>query len=128
MIKNKEHFLLLCSGGFAAGIANGLLGAGGGIIMTFVLARVIRDENDEDSKRRDVFANVILSILPISALSALIYLLRGSFSLDNFSPFLLPSVVGGSAGALLLSRINVTFLKYLFAVLVIFSGIYMILR
>ncbi|MGN1048463.1 MAG: TSUP family transporter [Eubacteriales bacterium] len=124
-LKGNTKAILLGLGGLAGGIANGLLGAGGGIVMTFVLEYVF-DEND--LPRRDLFANVIAAALPISVVSAVIYTLRGDIEFDKFGAFALPAVIGGLAGALLLSRIKTSFLKRIFALLVIWSGIYMILK
>lgn len=123
--KSRNAFLLLLAGGFFGGIANGLLGAGGGIIMTFVLEKIL--PHDEYS-RRDIFANVIAATLPISVLSTIIYGVRGHIKAEKFSVFLLPAVVGGLVGAYFLSRINVVWLKRIFAILVIWSGIYMVIR
>lgn len=124
-LKGNTKAILLGLGGLAGGIANGLLGAGGGIVMTFVLEYVF-DENE--LQRRDLFANVIAAALPISVVSAVIYTLRGDIEFDKFGAFVLPAVIGGLAGALLLSRIKTSFLKRIFALLVIWSGIYMIMK
>ncbi len=121
-VKNRE-FLVLAVGGLAGGFVNGLLGAGGGIIFTFLLQSVM-----SASEKRDTFANVIAATLPISALSAVLYGIKGNINTEKFSIFLIPAIAGGFAGALLLNRINTDLLKKLFAVLVIWSGIYMLIR
>lgn len=120
----SSQFTLLALSGIAAGIANGLLGAGGGIIITYTLARLLREQNADT---RDVFANVVAAMLPMTAVSAIIYALRGNLKLNDASPFLLPAVIGGIAGAIVLGRINTNLLKKIFAALVIFSGVRMIL-
>ncbi len=128
MIKKKlgsnAKFTLLALGGLAGGLANGLLGAGGGIIMTFVLEKAMEDEIE----RRDIFANVIAATLPISLLSTAIYAGKGNISSERFSVFVIPAIVGGLVGAFLLSRISTVWLKRIFALLVIWSGIYMVMR
>ena len=128
MIKKKlgsnAKFTLLALGGLAGGLANGLLGAGGGIIMTFVLEKAMEDEIE----RRDIFANVIAATLPISLLSTAIYAGKGNISTERFSVFVIPAIVGGLVGAFLLSRISTVWLKRIFALLVIWSGIYMVMR
>ncbi len=120
----SSQFALLALSGIAAGVANGLLGAGGGIIVTYTLARLLREQN---AATRDVFANVVAAMLPMTAVSAVIYALHGNLKLNEASPFLLPAIIGGIAGALLLGRINTNLLKKIFAALVIFSGVRMIL-
>ncbi len=124
-IKARTKAIILGLGGLFGGLANGLLGAGGGIIMTFVLEMVM---TEEEMPRRDIFANVIAATLPISMLSTVIYGVRGNIAIERFGVFVIPAVIGGLAGAYLLSRISTAWLKRIFAILVIWSGIYMIMR
>lgn len=121
---SSPDFLLLSTAGVAAGLANGLLGAGGGIIITFAFAKLLGNHEDAG---RDIFANVVAAMLPMTAISAIIYALGGKFDIKESAPFLLPAVIGGIIGALLLGKINTKWLKRIFAVLVIFSGARMIL-
>ena len=120
----SPEFFLLSLAGTSAGLANGLLGAGGGIIVTYALARLLREQN---ASARDVFANVVAAMLPMTTVSAVVYALNGNLDLKDASPFLLPAVIGGVIGALLLGRINTHWLKKIFAALVLFSGVRMIL-
>ncbi len=120
----KHSAPLIAIGGFIAGFINGLLGAGGGIIIVFVLSRLIKDEVTP----RDIFANALCIMLPISVLSCIIYVLNGNANFEGFLPFLIPAIAGGLLGAILLSKINTDFLKKLFAVLVAISGILLIVK
>ena len=95
--------------------------------MTFALGYMIK-QGRLQMEERDIFANVIAATLPISVMSALIYGARGNIDFSGFSVFVLPAVCGGVVGAFFLSKINVVFLKRIFALLVIWSGIYMIIR
>ena len=124
-ISTSEKMFILGLGGFFGGLANGLLGAGGGIIMTFVLEAVM---SESEMARRDIFANVIAATLPISLFSTIIYALRGNIKIEKFSIFVIPAVAGGLAGAYLLSKISPVWLKRIFALLVIWSGIYMVIK
>ena len=127
----KEHInttgkiFILALGGFFGGLANGLLGAGGGIIMTFVLEAVM---DEAKMAKRDIFANVIAATLPISLFSTIIYGFRGDLRLDKFGNFVIPAIAGGFFGAYLLSKISPLWLKRIFALLVIWSGIYMVIK
>ena len=120
----STDFPVLALAGLAAGLANGLLGAGGGIIVTYALVRVL---GDKGNATKDVFANVVAAMLPMTAVSAVIYALRGNLDLKQPAPFLLPAVIGGVIGALLLGRVNTVGLKKIFAALVVFSGLRLIL-
>lgn len=119
----KDSSLLLIVGGILAGFINGLLGAGGGIIIVFVLSRVLRE-----SDSRDIFANALCVMLPLSAVSCAIYVANGSTSFEGFSAFILPAILGGLLGGLLLCKINTFFLKKLFAALVAISGFLLLFR
>ena len=121
----SSDFPLLAAAGLSAGLANGLLGAGGGIIMTFALEAVM---SEEEMPRRDIFANVIAATLPISVFSTVLYGIRGNLETENFGVFVIPAVIGGIIGAYLLSRISTLHLKRIFSILVIWSGIYMVLK
>ncbi len=122
----KARLLLLAASGAAAGFLNGLLGAGGGIILIYALSALNPDKSPNGV--RDNFASTIACILPVTILSALLYARDGRMDLSAVSPLVLPAAVGGLAGAYLLGRINTALLKKLFALLVIYSGISMILR
>jgi uncharacterized membrane protein YfcA len=109
--------------GLLSGLVNGLLGAGGGILIVFGLAPLIA-RNSED--RRDVFANALCVMLPVSVVSLINYTAAGHLPEADFAPILIPCVIGGAIGALLLDRVNTTLLQRLFALIVIWSGAAMI--
>ncbi len=111
--------------GLAAGVVNGLLGAGGGIITVFALTKIYKDKMSE---KNDVFAHALCVMLPLSLLSCTLYLIRGSFSAEGFGVFVLPAVLGGAIGGFLLDKLRATVLRRLFATLVIISGILLIVR
>ena len=85
-MKNKGFGALTL--GFFAGLLNGLLGAGGGIILVRGAEKVMPREYHDS---RDVFANALCVMLPLSAVSALAYVLRGSVHGLEFAPFILPA-------------------------------------
>lgn len=124
-MKNKtiENFLGITIA-FAAGIVNGLLGTGGGIILVFWLAFVMK--SDRGYSPRDVFATVISIVLPMSLVSLWVYASDGGIDFGNAAEYLLPGVAGGVSGAFLLNKINVKLLKKIFAVMVIYAGIKML--
>lgn len=109
---------VLLIAGFSAGIINGLLGAGGGIVLIFVLAALLDG--------RDVYANAIAVTLPITLLSTIRYAADGQLPISDFVPLLFPAAIGGIFGAWLLDRIDVSLTKKIFAALIIWSGINML--
>ncbi len=122
----KTRFFLLLSIGCGAGFLNGLLGAGGGILLVYALSAINPDKSPEGV--RDNFAATIAAVLPVTLLSAILYAADGRMDFASVTPLIVPALLGGTAGAWLLGRINTNLLKKLFAVLVIYSGIRMLLR
>lgn len=118
--KNGTRALVM---GFLSGLLNGLLGAGGGIILVRGANKILPREYGEG---RDVFANALCVMLPLSAVSAVAYVLRGSVSGVSFTPFILPAVIGGIGGGMLLSVIDTRLLRLIFSALVVWSGFSML--
>lgn len=110
--------------GICAGFVNGLLGAGGGIIAVWGLSRMLRGR---EAGRRDVFANALAVMLPLSAVSAANYSLSGLADGRELGILVLPAIVGGLCGALILDRISVDWLKLIFSAVVIYSGMTMLI-
>ena len=123
----KHHFLIflpLLALGLGAGFINGLLGAGGGILIVFGLSRLLRGKIRDP---RSVYASAIAVILPLSILSAIQYFRQGSLELITLSYLILPAIIGGAVGALLLRRLSPAALSRVFAAVVLLSGITLVL-
>ena len=120
---------LLAVGGLLAGFCNGLLGAGGGIVLVLLLSRVL-PQNEESS--RAVYANALCVMLPLSLATLLRYAERGvfspSFAGELSSPYLIGAVAGGVFGGILLGNTRNSRLRKLFALLTLASGVLMITR
>ena len=111
--------------GVLAGFTNGLLGAGGGIIIVYALSMAMPKDGLD---ARDVFANALCVMLPISVVSVVGYSLLGKIGVDGLSFFILPAILGGVCGGFLLCRINGAFLKKLFSIIVIYSGVMLMIK
>ena len=109
--------------GLLSGFVNGLLGAGGGILAVFALS-----SHFGEGEKRDLYANALSVMLPISALSCVRYAMAGNLHPDGFGVYALPAVAGGILGGILLGRLKSSFLGKVFGALVIFSGILLIVR
>ncbi len=110
--------------GLSAGLVNGMLGAGGGILVVFALSAVLGDSCEP----RDLYANALCVMLPISVVSCVRYAMAGNLNTDGFGLYALPAIAGGLLGGLLLGRIKGTALKRLFAALVIYSGVILMIK
>lgn len=123
MTKTAKNISFLTLSALAAGLINGLLGAGGGIVAVWALSRALSPHLTD---KRDAFANALAIMLPISAISAAIYGMRGAIDSRELDILILPAIAGGLIGALVLDKINVTWLRLIFAVIIVYSGLTML--
>ena len=122
LIKSK-YFLMLA--GVTVGVTNGLLGAGGGIIAVWALRAALGDAIEDD---RDVLANALCITLPISALSCLSYALHGNLKINGIGLYVIPAILGGALGGVLLGKLKSQSVRRLFSTLVVVSGVLLIIR
>lgn len=116
-----KNIIICLLGGIFVGFLNGFFGGGGGMIVVPLLTLLL------GLPEREAHATAILTILPISLSSAIVYMIKGSIDYFDFSFVTLGFVVGGVAGALLLKKSNNIFLKILFSLIMIGAGIKIIL-
>ena len=129
-------WLLWAFVGLSAGFMNGLLGASGGILLVSALPHLptpacltigMNPFGQVGADRRDLFASALAVMLPVSAVSAFRYWQAGFHPAPSFLlPLLAPAAAGGIVGAYLLERTSPLFLRRLFAVVILVSGIRML--
>lgn len=122
----RRRLAIYCTGGFAAGFVNAMLGSGGGILLLYALHYAKKAVSPDEV--RDQFATVISVMIPLSVLSAIFYFHAELPPLSVWLTFSLPGVAGGILGAMFLDRIHTSFLKNAFSLLTIYAGIQMLLR
>lgn len=137
---SKKQLFFLCAAGLVAGLINGLIGTGGGIIIVYTLSYFKRKRRGADLDTepggdiRDILATAIASILPITAVSALLYSLTSSSATSTASStikyaiYIVPAACGGICGAALLDVFNSSVIKKIFSALVVWAGVSMILK
>ena len=123
--KTRRDIVRLSAYGIAAGFLNGLLGAGGGIVLIYALS-ALHPQADAEGVR-DIFAAAILCVIAMSALSAALYTADHGIGTEVISDIILPAAAGGILGAFLLDKIRTDTLKKIFAGVVLFGGLRMIL-
>lgn len=101
-----KKFYLYISAIFA-GLINGLLGAGGGMIIVPALLNYKLD-------RKQVHANSVCIIFCMCVLSTIIYINSNNVAFQDTIPYLIWGVIGSVAGSLLLDRMNPNILKKMF--------------
>ncbi|HEX3028776.1 MAG TPA: sulfite exporter TauE/SafE family protein [Clostridia bacterium] len=114
----KFFFYIL---GLVSGVANGLFGSGGGVILVPML-----EKSGIEVKKSH--ASSLAITLPLSIVSAIFYSLRGSFEFSDALPLIPFGLVGALMGGLLLKKISSVWLKRIFGILLIIAGGRLILR
>lgn len=114
--KNKWILLIFSA---LAGFINGFLGGGGGVIIVALLLSVVK------LHQKHAQATALLIILPLTIVSAIVYLCKGNVDWQPTLWATLGVVVGGVVGALLLSKIKGNAAKIIFAVVLIAGGVKM---
>ena len=127
-IVSKRTLAVLAVCGAVAGLINGLLGTGGGLVIIWAMCRLAEAEGcaaDPDSARenlRSTMASAVAAIIPMSAVSAVMYAADGNADIAAAARFLPGAVIGGVAGAILLDRLKVAAVKKIFAAMLIYAG------
>lgn len=104
------------SGG-AAGLVNGLFGAGGGMVLLPLL------EHTTDLSQHEIFASSVCVILPMCVVSAGVYLLQGdSFALEAV-PYLIGGAMGGAIAGLILKKLPTKWLHRVLGLFILWGGL-----
>ena len=115
----KNKWTLALFGGIA-GFINGFLGGGGGVLVVSLLLTVMA------LPQKNAQATALLIILPLTVVSAVVYLFKGVIDWQPTLWATLGVVLGGVVGALLLSKLKSDVIKIIFAVVLILGGIKML--
>ena len=116
----KEKLILLASGA-VIGTLNGFFGGGGGMVCVPILEKVLKLDN------KHAHATAIAVIMPLSLISAFIYVFNGY--IQTF-PLLVVGggvVVGGILGSFILKFLPPKAVRIIFAIIMFAGGIKLIL-
>ena len=116
MKRNQFFSVLLCIlAGALAGAANGIFGAGGGLVLVPFFIRVLSmDETD-------ALPTSIAVILPLSFVSALTYHIRIEF--QTLLPFFVGGLAGGLVGGLIFRYVSTHLLRQILGIFILYSGL-----
>ncbi len=103
--------------GAAAGAINGLLGAGGGMLLVPMLSA------GGDFDEQEIFPASIAIMLPLSIVSLIVSGLQGPLPWTMALPYLIGSVPGGLLAGAVGRRIPVKWLHRCLGILIIWGGI-----
>lgn len=103
--------------GAAAGAVNGFFGAGGGMVLVPLLTRWAK------FGEKEAFATSVAVILPLSAVSAVIYFMRQALAPADVLPYLAGGLVGGFLGGRVFKKIPAKLLRRLLALFIIYAAV-----
>lgn len=113
----KFTSITIISAGLAAGITNGLFGAGGGMVLVPLLCSTKLFAEEE------IFPASISIILPICTVSLFTNAMQGIFPWKEALPYLIGSGIGGVIAGCLGQRIPVKWLHRILGVFIIWGGV-----
>ncbi|HIV47323.1 MAG TPA: sulfite exporter TauE/SafE family protein [Candidatus Acutalibacter stercorigallinarum] len=103
--------------GALAGLCNGLFGAGGGLFLVPLFTRWAGMD------QRRAFATSVAVVLPLSLVSAGVYLCRGAVDLAAAWPYLLGGFAGGLLSGRVFTKVPVGWLRRGFGALLLYGGV-----
>jgi len=119
--KENKNFFVSALFGIVIGIINGLFGAGGGMIAVPVLKKI-------GLEQKEAHANAIAIILPITLVSAIMYVLKDMVTLKDALIYLPTGVVGALLGTLCLKKISPVVLKRIFGGFMVYAGVRLLIK
>jgi len=119
-MKNKMKKLKIIPIGLVVGLANGLFGAGGGTLLVPALEKILKFETHK------AHATALAVILPLSVLSAGLYIWGVDVDYQVVILVSVGGVVGGVIGAKLLKRLSAGWLNMLFGIFLAAGAIRML--
>ena len=107
----------IATAGIAAGIINGLFGAGGGMVLIPLLT-LLTDLNDDE-----LFSSSLAIMLPICIVALSATALHQPLPLRESIPYLVGSAVGGILAGMLQGKIPTIWLHRILGLLIIWGGV-----
>ncbi len=107
--------------GALIGGVNILLGAGGGMLTV-----PLYKKNGMTQKQAQI--NAVATILPISIISAFIYIYNGEVKISDAYIYLIPGLIGSILGTFFIKKISNNILTIIFSVFMIWAGLRLILK
>ncbi len=104
------------------GAINGLFGGGGGMLVIPVMTLLLGLEE------KKAHSSAILTILPLSLVSSLIYVIRGDFVLKSGGFVTAGVILGGILGTFVMKKLSNNVLSIVFYAIMIFAGISMLVN
>lgn len=120
-MSTKNKTFLTAAAGIGIGFINGLLGAGGGMIAVPLLKRL-------GLNQKEAHANAVAVILPISIISAVMYIWKDYVNLSDALIYIPTGLFGAVIGTYILKKISPLWLKRIFGGFMVYAGIRLLLK
>ena len=117
----KRENLVSAAAGLAIGAVNGLFGAGGGMLAVPFLKKL-------GFEQKSAHANAVAVILPISVISAVLYMYKDYVNHKDALIYIPTGVIGALLGTFALKKISPVWLKRIFGGFMVYAGIRLLLR
>ncbi len=120
-LKNIKKYLKPTVFGVGVGIVNGVFGAGGGMLAVPLLKK-------SGLEQKSAHANAVAVILPITVISAILYLIKGNVAFRDSFAFIPTGLLGSVIATFALQKFSNKLLQKIFAVFMIYAGIRLLTR
>ena len=107
--------------GIAVGVVNGIFGAGGGMLAVPLLKKAGLDQ-------KSAHANAVAVILPITVISAVLYLIKGSVALSDSYIYIPTGLIGSVIATFAIKKISNNLLRKIFGGFMIYVGIRLLIK
>ena len=121
ILKRKNNNLIISLSGLALGFINGIFGAGGGMIAVPLLKKL-------GFSQKEAHENAVAIILPITVLSAILYLAKDYVNFKESLVYLPTGLTGALAGTFIMKKISGNLLKKIFSCVLIYAGARLLLK
>lgn len=103
------------------GVINGMFGAGGGMLAVPMLKKI-------GFEQKQAHANAVAVILPITVVSAALYLLKGTVNISDSIAYIPTGLIGSYIGTLIIRKISPMWLKRIFGGFMVYAGVRLLIK
>ncbi|MBR5202017.1 MAG: sulfite exporter TauE/SafE family protein [Clostridia bacterium] len=107
--------------GMLIGSVNIILGAGGGMLTVPLYKKM-------GMEQKNAQINTVATILPITFISSIIYLINGNVNFSNAYIYLIPGLLGSIIGTFAIKKVSNKLLTLIFALLMIWAGVRLFIK
>lgn len=107
--------------GLLIGTVNIILGAGGGMLTVPLYKKF-------GMEQKQAQINAVATILPITIISSIIYLINGNVNFTDAYIYLIPGLIGSIVGTFVIKKASNKFLTVFFGLFMIWAGVRMFIK